>query len=85
MIKELLEVPNETLYDHYLGLPSDVRRSKNDCFKYSKDSVWKRVQSWQEKFLSARGKEVLIKSVAQVSPTVSMACFKFPRGLYALT
>jgi hypothetical protein len=56
MVKELLEVPNETLYDHYLGLASDVRGAKNDCFKYSENCVWKRVQGWLEKFLSARGK-----------------------------
>lgn len=39
------------------------------------------MQGWMEKCLSAGGKEVLIKSVAQAIPTYSMACFKLPRGL----
>ena len=80
-IKFKLEVNNETLSDKYLGMPSDVGVSKNGAFKYLKDRVWKRVQGWMEKILSTGGKEVLIKSIAQVIPVFSMACFKLPRGL----
>ena len=43
--------------------------------------MWKRVQGWMELILSAGGKEVLIKAVAQDVPTYSMACFRLPRGL----
>ena len=41
------------------------------------------MQGWMEKSLSAGGKEVLIKSVAQAIPTYSMACFKLPRSMSA--
>ena len=80
-VKQILQVPNEKLNEKYLGLPSDVGRSKNGTFKYLKDRIWKQVQGWIEQILSAAGKEVLIKSVAQAIPTFSMSCFKLPRGL----
>ena len=82
--KEFLIAPgrnNESLSEKYLGMPSDVGVSANGAFKYLKDRVWKRVQGWMEQSLSAGGKEVLIKAVAQAIPTYSMSCFKLPKGL----
>jgi hypothetical protein len=81
VVKTTLQVPNETLNEKYLGMPSDVGRSLNGAFKYLRDRVWKRVQGWLELLLSMGGKEVLIKSIAQAIPTFSMSCFKLPRGL----
>ena len=81
VIKDSLNVPNETLNEKYLGMPSDIGNSKNGAFKYLKDRVWNKVKGWMEKVLSSGGKEVLIKSVAQSIPVYSMACFKLPRGL----
>lgn len=80
-VKTMLNVTNETLNEKYLGLPSDVGRSKNGAFAYLKDRVWKRVQGYMEKLLAGSGKEVLIKSVVQAIPTYSMSVFKLPRGL----
>ena len=80
-MKQCLDIPNETLSEKYLGMPSDVGRSINGAFKYLKDRVWKQVQGWLENFLSFGGKEILIKSVAQAIPTYSMSCLKLPRGL----
>jgi hypothetical protein len=81
-VKEKIHVSNEALTERYLGLPTDVGRSKGGAFKYLKDQVWKRVQGWMEQSLSAGGKEVLIKAVVQAVPTYSMGCFRLPRGLY---
>ncbi|XP_073355316.1 uncharacterized protein [Aegilops tauschii subsp. strangulata] len=80
-IKNMLDVQNEALAEKYLGLPTDVGKAKEGCFRYLKDRIWKHIQGWMEKCLSAGGKEVLIKSVAQSIPTYSMSCFKLPRGL----
>ena len=80
-IKEVLQVPNESLAERYLGLPLDVGKSKNGAFKYIKDRIWEKVQGWVEKCMAAAGKEVLIKSVAQAILTFSMSCFLLPRGL----
>jgi hypothetical protein len=80
-IKNILNVHQEALSEKYLGMPTDVGNSSNGAFKYLKDRVWKRVQGWMEQSLSSRGKEVLIKAVAQAIPTYSMACFRLPRGL----
>jgi hypothetical protein len=81
VVKTILNVPNETLNEKYLGMPSDIGRSINGAFKYLMDRIWKRIQGWLEQLLAAGGKEVLIKSVAQAIPTFFMSCFKLPWGL----
>ena len=78
-VKNVLDVHNEALSDKYLGLPSDVGRAKEGCFKYLKDRLWNKIQGWIEKTMSTAGKEVLVKSVAQVIPVFSMSCFRLPR------
>ena len=80
-IKDTLRVPNETLNEKYLGMPSDIGSSKNGAFKYLKDRLWSKVQGSIERTMSTAGKEVLVKSVAQAVPVFSMSCFKLPRGL----
>jgi hypothetical protein len=44
-IKVFLAVANESLNEKYLGLPSDVERSKNGAFGYLKEIIWKRLQA----------------------------------------
>jgi hypothetical protein len=80
-VKAALDVHSETLSEKYLGMPSDVGRSKGNAFKYIKDRIWKMIQGWMERLLSAGGKDILIKSVAQAIPIFSMACFLLPKGL----
>jgi hypothetical protein len=47
-VKNILNVPNETLNEKYLGMPSDVGRSKLGAFEHLKDRIWKRIQGWLE-------------------------------------
>jgi len=81
VIKNEMEVYNEALSEKYLGVPSDVGTATNGAFKYLKDRVWSRVEGWLEQCLSAGGKEILKKAVAQAIPTYSMSCFRLPKGL----
>ena len=83
-IKNILNVQNESHSEKYLGMPSDVGASTNGAFKYLKDRIWKRIQGWMENCLSAGGKEVLIKAVAQAIPTYSMSCFKLEASVSIL-
>jgi len=50
-VKEKVHVFNEVLTERYLGLPTDVGRSKGGVFKYLKDRVWSKVQGWMEQSL----------------------------------
>ena len=88
-IKDDLAIQSETLNKKYLGLPLDVGRSRSSSFKYSKDTVWKKILGWMEqlisvfpkiKFLPVGGKETVIKSIAQTVPTY-WSCFKLSWGL----
>jgi hypothetical protein len=57
MSRMILEVPNESLDDKYLGLPSNVGRS-NGAFVYLKDRIWKKLLSWMEICLFGRGRDL---------------------------
>uniref|UniRef100_A0A803QGE0 Reverse transcriptase domain-containing protein n=1 Tax=Cannabis sativa TaxID=3483 RepID=A0A803QGE0_CANSA len=59
----------------YLGLPSTIGRNKNAVLGFLKEKVLKRIKSWDTKFLSRAGKEVLIKTVVQSLPTYAMSVF----------
>lgn len=74
-VKNNLQVHNESLNERYLGMLTDVGHSKNGTFKYLRDRVWEKIKGWVAKLLSATGREVLIKSIAQAIPVFSMACF----------
>lgn len=80
-IRDVLGVYNDIGNSKYLGLPSLIGRSKNSVFNYLKDNVWKKIQSWNTKFLSKAGKAVLIRNVAQTIPSYTMSCFLIPKTL----
>ena len=58
-----------------------VGKGKKKAFNSLKDQVGRRIARWKGKLLSNVGREILIKAVAQVTPTYTMSCFKLPDSL----
>ena len=58
-----------------------IGRKAKSFFIDVKHRVLNKIQSWQHKFFSSGGKEVLIKAVAQAIPAYAMSVFKIPLGL----
>lgn len=67
--------------ERYLGLPAMVGLSRYNSFKYFKERVWTRVNSWKNTFLSQAGKQVLLKAVVQALPTYPMSIFRLLKKL----
>lgn len=65
----------------YLGLPSMVGRSRKSTFKFIKDRIWKKINSWSSRCLSQAGREIMIKSVLQSIPSYVMSIFLIPHSL----
>jgi hypothetical protein len=76
---EALNIMNESLSDKYLGLPALVGVDCSDCFQHLVDRVRAKTKGWKEELLSMGGKEILIKSIAQVVPVFAMMVFKIPK------
>ena len=68
-------------HKRYLGLPSLFGRGKKKAFNRIKDQLGQKIAGWKGKLLFSASKEVLIKAVAQVTPTYTMSCFKLPNSL----
>ncbi|XP_060959266.1 uncharacterized protein LOC133030514 [Cannabis sativa] len=64
----------------YLGLPNIIGRNKKIILGFIKNKVISRINSWEGKFLSRAGKEILIKTVLQSLPTYAMSVFLLPIG-----
>ncbi|GJN11640.1 hypothetical protein PR202_ga29843 [Eleusine coracana subsp. coracana] len=77
-----LNIMKESLNDKYLGLPALVGADRSDHFRHLVDIVRERINGWKENMLSMRGKEVLIKSIAQAVPVYAMMVFKIPQNIY---
>jgi len=65
----------------YLGLPSMIGRSKHATFKFIKDRILNKINSWSSRCLSQAEREVLIKSVLQSIPSYVMSVSLLPRSL----
>jgi hypothetical protein len=58
-----------------------VEIKKKVIFGYLGDKMWKRIQGWSDKHLSEIGREVLVKSVAQVILAYYMSSILLPKTL----
>ncbi|XP_030505195.2 uncharacterized protein LOC115720174 [Cannabis sativa] len=70
----MLEIYEADENGYYLGLPCSVGRNKNVILCLLKDKLQKRIQG---RILSRAGKEVLLKSIAQVLLSYAMNVFLF--------
>uniref|UniRef100_A0A803PI32 Reverse transcriptase domain-containing protein n=1 Tax=Cannabis sativa TaxID=3483 RepID=A0A803PI32_CANSA len=71
-VMRLSEASNDSFYS---GLPCIMGRNKNAILSFLKEKMKKKIFSWETKFLSKAGKEILIKSVAQALPSYAMSVF----------
>ncbi|CAN1763719.1 Putative ribonuclease H protein At1g65750 [Linum perenne] len=69
--------------DHYLGMPSLIGRNRKIAFRFMKERIWQRLQTWRGRKVSNGGREVLIKAVAQAIPTYCMSVYLLPNLLTA--
>ena len=81
VIKQIFQLKVVSKHEKYLGLPSMIGRRTKSFFNEIKLKVLSKITSWQQKFFSCGGKEILIKAVAQAIPTYAMSVFKLPLGL----
>ena len=65
----------------YLGLPKTVSSNRWGTFRYVKEKIWNRLQSWKGLTVSRTGKEILIKSVIQSIPSYVAGMFLLPMKL----
>lgn len=68
-------------HEKYLGLPPLIGRGKRKAFNRIKDQVGRHIAGWKGRLLSNAGREILIKAVAQATPTYTMSWFKIPDSL----
>ena len=80
-IRNMLNAQIVAEFKKYLGLPMVGGKNKVNTFKELRERIAKRVTGWKEKTISKAGREVLIKSIAQVISTYSMSLFKLPKNL----
>lgn len=65
----------------YLGLPTQVRRSKTHTFNFIMERVRAKLKGWKERNLSFSRRGVLIRAVIQALPTYVMSMFLIPEGI----
>ncbi|XP_050238271.1 uncharacterized protein LOC126687756 [Mercurialis annua] len=67
--------------DKYLGLSTQIQRSKNITFAGLLTTLQNKHSGWKEQFLSQGEKEILIKAVLMAITVYAMMCFFLPKSL----
>jgi hypothetical protein len=80
-ICEALHIDTEALLDKYLGLHVLVSADRSDCFKHFIEIIIQRINGWKEMQLSIKGKEILLKAIAQAIPVYAMSVFLIPKNI----
>ncbi|CAM8902040.1 unnamed protein product [Rhodiola kirilowii] len=77
-ILQIFDMKQVDCHSKYLGLPLVMGQRKVEMFGCITDKVWKKINDWKCKFLSAAGREVLIKAVLQALPIYMMSVYRLP-------
>ncbi|KAL8146376.1 hypothetical protein AgCh_004207 [Apium graveolens] len=74
----LMQMPEANEHSMYLGLPNLLGRNKSALLGYLKERVNAKIKTWDGKFISRGGKEILVKSIVQALPSYAMNVFLLP-------
>ncbi|KAL8092159.1 hypothetical protein AgCh_034453, partial [Apium graveolens] len=77
-VGQILQMQEANEHSTYLGLPNIIGKNKFALLGYLKDKVNAKIRTWDGKFISRPGKEILVKHVAQTLPTYTMNVFLLP-------
>ena len=78
IIKDKLQIENEGGAGKYLGLPELFGRRKRDLFSSVVDRIKQKARSWNNRYLSAVGKLVMLQSVLPTISSYPMSSFMMP-------
>lgn len=71
-----MDAPNK-----FLGLPTDIPKSKTQIFSFIKYWILNKTMGWKEQMLFKGGREVLIKAVLTTIPVYVISVFKIPSSI----
>ena len=68
MLKVILGISVEAFNERYLSLPTETGRITSGTFQHLRERISSQLQGGTERMISCAGREVRLKSVAQVIP-----------------
>lgn len=79
-IKDILGITAKDGTGKYLGLPECFSGSKVEMLQYIQEKMKSIFHWWYGRFLSAGGKDILLKTVEMAMPVFAMYVFKLPKS-----